>query len=148
MKILKDLAYLIGKCQGEGCGLLYDEENAGYFQWDHVDETLKLHNYETKGSWLVCHQQEFENRVRPNLQLLCVKCHKNKSVESMKAGGVAHQKIFGEQPLAEVVVPDINLFTPFVEDISEHTLFMYKEGNYAVTRDINGRIVEAQQLIK
>ena len=71
---------------------------------------MKLFKTEAEARWIDGHRDEFYTRVAPNLQLLCVKCHKIKTSKELKLGGSVHQKIHGQSQSAEVIEPDLTLF--------------------------------------
>ena len=108
LKVLKSLAENRGCCQH--CLRPYTEEDWHFFEFDHIDPNLKLFKTETESRWVAGHIDDFITRVVQNLQLLCVKCHKIKSIEEMKLGGSVYQKIHGQSQSAEVIEPDLTLF--------------------------------------
>ena len=108
LKILKELASSQRCCQH--CSRLYTNEDWHFFEFDHINPNLKLFKNEAEARWIDGHRDEFYTRVAPNLQLLCVKCHKIKTSEEIKLGGSVHKKIHGQSQSAEVIEPDLTLF--------------------------------------
>jgi hypothetical protein len=108
LKILQTLAMSQGSCQH--CSLPYSNEDWHFFEFDHIDAKLKVSKKETEASWVTAHQVEFLERIAQNLQLLCVKCHKIKTSEELKLGGLVYQKTFGDLPPPQVIETDLTLF--------------------------------------
>jgi hypothetical protein len=108
LDILQSLAMTRGCCNH--CQRPYTNEDWHFFEFDHIDPSLKQTRRETESRWVSGHQVEFFERVAPNLQLLCVKCHKIKSIEEQKLGGAIYQKMFGQLEPAEVIQTDLTLF--------------------------------------
>ena len=112
-KIIKES----GGCQSKDCysspdqtRLLVTGFNYGLFDFDHIDESLKQHGKETTSSWIYINMDEFLNRVKPNLQVLCVQCHRLKSNNSNRVGNKVHQKMYGRKSPAQFIDPGYNLF--------------------------------------
>ncbi len=145
LKVLKDLATTRGQC--EHCSRLYTEEDWHFFEFDHIDAKLKQSKRETNVRWIAGHINEFLTRVVPNLQLLCVKCHKIKSVEEQKLGGSVYQKMYGQSEPAQVIQRDLTLFDPhlIIEPGEEYTLHA-QEGEWITVRDIDGNLIRYEPL--
>ena len=140
LNVLKNLAKNKNCCNH--CQRPYFDEDWYFFEFDHIDAKLKQSNKETEARWVAGHVNEFATRVAPNLQLLCVKCHKLKSSEESKIGGAVYQKRFGQLKPAEVICHDLTLFDPSLtlepgEEYSLHT----KEGEWITVRDIDGNLI-------
>lgn len=75
---------------GTRCHMRYPRDHRGNFTLDHIDASLKEGDHETRADWIVSHEQEFFERVRPNLQVLC--CHHNRIKASIEqgVGGILH----------------------------------------------------------
>ena len=108
LKILQSLAIGRGSC--EHCKRPYSNEDWHFFEFDHIDPSLKRSRKETDSRWVVAHVVEFTERVQPNLQLLCVKCHKIKSSQEKKLGGAVYEKKYGQLKPALVIQTDLTLF--------------------------------------
>ena len=108
LDVLMNLANSQDHCQD--CQQPYSDEDWYYFEFDHIDVSLKKHRKETNARWVAGHTVEFLKRVAPNLQLLCVKCHKIKSREEKKVGGAVYLKTFGESKSKLIIQPDPTLF--------------------------------------
>ena len=140
LKVLKSLAKNRGCCQH--CLRPYTEEDWHFFEFDHIDSKLKQLKKETDARWVAGHTDEFITRVVPNLQLLCVKCHKIKTIEEMKLGGAVYKKIYSQAGPAQVIQRDLTLFDTALtlepgEEYSLHT----KEGEWVTVRDIDGNLI-------
>jgi len=144
-----------GGCQNPDCRsspnhnrLVSHQENLGLFDHDHIDEELKLNRRETDPAWITVNWQEFMNRVLPNLQVLCVHCHRERSKESMKLGNSVHSKIYGRKPPAQFVDPGHTLFNPPKtallfedEDIEVLPDQLKRENDWFVCRDGYGHLI-------
>jgi hypothetical protein len=139
-----------GGCQNELCcssndrgRALLTDLNEKSFQLDHIDESLKIHNYETQGEWIAGNEEEFWSRVRPNIQVLCYQCHAIKTNLSQKLGNVVHGKMYGRKSPAQFIDPDYNLFnqvqTTHTHLDQDNWSF---EGNYSVCRDSEGFLIK------
>ena len=147
LQMLQSLAMDKGCCAH--CQRPYSNEDWHFFEFDHIDSQLKKSEKETKFGWIVCNSKEFFQRVAPNLQLLCVKCHKFKTSEENKFGGPVHQKKHGQSEPPEVIDFGWNLFnpvpTPEADDyLSWSWSLVRREGDWIVQRDIDGRITKSQ----
>ncbi len=140
LKVIQDLATSRGCCQH--CSRPYTNEDWFFFEFDHINAKLKRSNKETDTRWIAAHTDEFLTRVVPNLQLLCVKCHKIKSGAEIKIGGAVYQKTFGETKPAQVIQRDLTLFDPhlIIESREEYTLHA-REGEWITVRDIDGNLI-------
>jgi len=143
LQILQDLATTRGCCAH--CERPYSNEDWHFFEFDHIDPTQKHSRRETESRWVDRNEYEFFKRVAPNLQLLCVKCHKIKTSKECKLGGVVHQKMFGESKPAEVLDPGWDLFNPVPLAEPDELKMTYtqlaKEGIWITVRDINGKLI-------
>ncbi len=108
LAVLKNLAKDKNCCNH--CQRPYFDEDWHFFEFDHIDAKLKKSRKETDARWVAAHVNEFIRRVAPNLQLLCVKCHKLKSSEESKIGGAVYQKRFAQLNPEEVIQTDLTLF--------------------------------------
>ncbi len=140
LDILQSLAMTQGCCKL--CQRPYTNEDWYFFEFDHIDPSLKQTRRETESRWVNGHQVEFFERVAPNLQLLCIKCHKIKTSKEQQIGGAVHQKKFGVTKPAEVVELGWNLFTqpPTVEDRETYS-YHAREGDWITVRDIDGKLI-------
>ena len=139
-KILKDLAMSRGCC--EHCALPYSNEDWHFFEFDHIDIKLKQTRRETEARWIAGHTEEFVTRVAPNLQLLCVKCHKIKSIQEQKLGGAVYQKMFGQSGPAQVIQRDLQLWdTALTLEPGEEYAFYDREGEWWTVRDMFGNLI-------
>jgi len=145
-KILQDLAEEIGQCQH--CQRPYSLEDWDFFEFDHIDPTLKKRR-DTHPCWVKAHLQEFHQKIKPNLQLLCVKCHKLKTKKDVARGGGSHQS--RQQAFAPAQVLDFgwNLFNPIpTPETDDYTSWSWslvrREGDWIVQRDIDGRIINSE----
>jgi len=138
--LLQSFAVMKGCCNQ--CQRPYRVEDWHFFEFDHIDPKLKQSNNETHPRWIKTHRQEFLERVIPNLQLLCVRCHKIKTSKERKLGGSVHQKVYGETKPAQVIQRDLTLFDPAItlEPGEEYSLHM-KEGEWITVRDIDGNLI-------
>jgi hypothetical protein len=127
------------------CQRQYTNEDWHFFEFDHIDPILKKHRRETDLKWIAAHSYEFETRIAPNLQLLCVKCHKIKTSEECKLGGSVHQKMFGQSKPIEVLDPGWDLFNPVPvggpDDLKFGYTALLKEGEWITERDIDGNLI-------
>ena len=138
--ILQNLAVIKGCCNQ--CQRPYQNEDWHFFEFDHIDPKLKKFNKETSHQWISCHQQEFLKRVVPNLQLLCIKCHKLKTSQEMKLGGSVHQKKYGQSKPAQVIQRDLTLFDSAITLESHETYTLHAcEGQWVTVRDIDGNLI-------
>ncbi len=140
LEILQSLAIDEGCCAH--CKRPYSNEDWYFFEFDHIDSRLKQSKIEIKREWVAKNTQEFFERVKPNLQLLCIKCHRLKTTEENKVGGAVHEKKYGQSQPAEVIRHDLTLFDPSLtlepgEEYALHT----KEGEWVTVRDINGKLI-------
>ena len=124
------------------CQREYTNEDWHFFEFDHINPNDKRSKKETASQWVCAHHHEFVERVAPNLQLLCIKCHKLKSSEEAKVGGAVHKKKHGESKPPQVIQRDLTLFNPELtlesgEEYSCHT----KEGEWVTVRDIDGNLI-------
>jgi hypothetical protein len=140
LDILQSLAMTQGCCKL--CQRPYTNEDWYFFEFDHIDPSLKQSKKETEARWVSGHQDEFFQRVALNLQLLCIKCHKIKTSKELQLGGAVHQKKFGVTKPAEVVELGWNLFTqpPTLEDFETYSYHL-REGDWITVRDINGKLI-------
>jgi hypothetical protein len=83
------------KCQHPGCHMQYPDDLPGNFDLDHIDPRLKRKRRETEPGWMARHEQEFWERVAPNLRLLCCHHHRLITAEQARVGGVIHQILHG-----------------------------------------------------
>jgi len=74
----------------------YPRDLPGNFALDHIDPSLKQHDQEVKGTWVICNQEEFWRRVFPNLQVLCQHHNGEKSHIEYGVGGIMHTDPWGE----------------------------------------------------
>jgi hypothetical protein len=143
LDILQDLATSRGCCSH--CQKPYANEDWYFFEFDHIDPSLKRSKRETDSKWIASHLNEFVTRIAPNLQLLCVKCHKIKTSDEMQLGGVVYQKMFGESKPAQVLDPGWDLFNPVPlgepDEIKMTYTRLAKEGEWITVRDINGKLI-------
>ena len=140
LTILKKLAEERGCCKH--CSLLYIEEDWHFFEFDHIDPKLKQSKKETESRWVIGHVDEFLTRVAPNLQLLCVKCHKLKTKEEIQTGGAVHQKKFGQQKPAQVIHRDLQLWDAALTlEPGEEYAFYDREGEWWTVRDMFGNLI-------
>jgi hypothetical protein len=153
-----------GGCQSKDCyssphqtRLLVTGFNYGLFDLDHIDESLKQHRRETTPSWVYLNMDEFLNRVKLNLQVLCVQCHRLKSNHSRRLGNKVHQKIHGRKLPSQFIDPGYNLFNDVervdtsVDDDGEILVTpIYSKGFYEdgwfVQRDLDGFLVSYLEL--
>jgi len=145
-----------GGCQDDNCcssadqtRLLVTGFNYGLFDLDHIDESLKQHRRETTPSWIYLNMDEFLNRIKPNLQVLCVQCHRLKSNHSKRVGNKVHQKIHGRKTPSKFIDPGYNLFNQ-VETIhiySDEDNWSF-EDDYSVCRDNEGLLIKYIDLQK
>ena len=147
LQILQDLAITRSCCAH--CQRPYLNEDWHFFEFDHIDPNQKQSTRETESKWVQSNEFEFFQRVAPNLQLLCIRCHKIKTREELKLGGVVHQKTYGQSQPAEVIDFGWNLFnpvpTPEADDyVSWAWSQVRREGDWIVERDIDGRIIYSQ----
>ena len=147
LEMLQNFALQAGQCKL--CSRNFTIDDWHLFDLDHIDPNQKLHKRETSPIWVALHQQEFELRVKSNIQLLCIKCHRNKTTEESKRGGSVHQKIHGQSEPSEVIDFGWNLFnpvpTPEADDyVSWAWSQVRREGDWIVERDIDGRIIYSQ----
>ena len=140
LRILQALALKQGCCQE--CSRPYLDEDWHFFEFDHIDAKLKQSNKETESRWVAGHVIEFATRVAPNLQLLCVKCHKIKTSEESKIGGAVYQKMHRQLEPAQVIHQDLTLFEsrPTLEPGEEYSLHS-REGEWITVRDIDGNLI-------
>jgi hypothetical protein len=140
LSVLQDLAITIGCCSH--CQRPYTNEDWHFFEFDHIDPSLKQSRRETDTKWIASNLNEFFTRVAPNLQLLCVKCHKIKTSKELKIGGTIYEKSSGVTKPAEVVELGWNLFTqpPTLEDFETYS-YHAREGDWITVRDINGKLI-------
>ena len=143
LQILQSLAMDKGCCAH--CERPYSNEDWHFFEFDHIDSRLKKSRKETELHWVMSHRREFFERVAPNLQLLCVKCHKLKTTEENKVGGAVHEKKYGQSQPAEVLDPGWDLFHPVPVGGPDELKFEYtallKEGDWITVRDIDGNLI-------
>ncbi len=141
-KILQDLAQEIGECQN--CKRVFSLEEREFFEFDHIDPTLKQKR-DTSAAWVKAHIKEFHEKVRPNLQLLCIKCHKEKTKKDIARGGGSHRKIHGLTPPPQVIDPGWNLYNPIPVGAPDELHFGYihldREGEWWTVRDIDGNLI-------
>ncbi len=147
LEILQCLAVDKGCCAH--CERPYLNEDWHFFEFDHIDSRCKQSKKETNAEWVSRHTQEFFERVKPNLQLLCIKCHRLKTSEENSFGGAVHQKLHGQSQPAEVIDFGWNLFnptpTPDADDyVSWAWSLVRREGDWIVQRDIDGRIIKSE----
>ena len=147
LQIMQALAMSKSCC--EYCQRPYSNEDWHFFEFDHINPNQKRSNVETHSLWVNANQDEFNERVAPNLQLLCVKCHKIKTSEESKLGGSVHQKKYGESKPAEVLDFGWSLFNPIpLPETDDYTSWSWsliqREGNWIVQRDIDGRIINSE----
>ena len=140
LQILQILAMARNHCAH--CQRQYLNEDWHFFEFDHIDPKLKQGNKETNLAWVAQHAEEFFQRVEPNLQLLCIKCHKLKTIGEKSFGGAVHQKMHGKSQPAEVIRRDLTLFdfSLTLEPGEEYSLHM-KEGEWITVRDIDGNLI-------
>ena len=153
--MLKKIKLDAGGCQNPDCQsasdhtrLLSHELNTGLFDHDHIDELLKLHDKETSAAWITHNWEEFMQRVKPNLQVLCTHCHRERSRERIKLGNPVHGKAHGRDTPALTVDYGYNLFNQqktwllFEDDqvgiIPDQTRL---EDDWYVTRDGDGNLL-------
>ena len=108
LEILQGLAKDKGCCAH--CKRPYSIQDWYFFEFDHIDPRLKQSKIEIKGEWVAKNTQEFFERVEPNLQLLCIKCHRLKTTEENKVGGALYAKKYGQSQSEEVIETDLTLF--------------------------------------
>ena len=154
--IRKKIILESGGCQNPECDsspergrLLTTGHNYGLFELDHIDESLKLRQDETKSGFIVANEKDFWLRVKPNLQVLCCQCHAIKSANARKTGNSVHQKIFGRRPPPEFINPEYNLFNQVQTthtDLDEDNWSF--EGDYSVCRDSEGFLIKYIDLQK
>jgi hypothetical protein len=145
-KILQDLAKERGQCAH--CQRSYCLEDWDFFEFDHIDPTLKKKT-DSKDYWVKAHLQEFNEKIKPNLQLLCVRCHKLKTKKDLARGGGSHQLRHEASAPAEVIDFGWNLFNPVpapeADDyVSWSWSLVRREGDWIVERDIDGRIIYSE----
>ena len=146
-RILKNLAATRGCCQH--CSRPYTDEDWHLFEFDHIDANLKQTRRETDGRWVLSNVDEFNKRVAPNLQLLCVKCHKIKSIEEQRLGGSVYQKMFGQQKPAQVIQRDLTLFDHHLTlEPGEEYTFHDREGEWWTVRDMFGNLIRYEHRSK
>ncbi len=139
-----------GGCQSKDCHsspdqtrLLVTGFNYGLFDFDHIDESLKQHQKETTSTWIYFNMDEFLNRVKPNLQVLCVQCHRLKSNHSRRLGNKVHQKIHGRKLPSQFIGPGYDLFNQV--EITNTSLYEDNwtfEDNWSVCRDSEGFLIK------
>jgi hypothetical protein len=144
-----------GGCQNRDCQsgsdrmrLLSHEDNVGLFDLDHVDERLKLDEKETSAAWITHNWQEFMERVKPNLQVLCTHCHRDRSRARIKYGNPVHSKAYGRKNPARFVDLGYNLFNQpktalLFEDDDIEVLpdRLKREDDWFVCRDGYGHLI-------
>ena len=153
-----------GGCQNPDCcsanhgeRLLVTNFNELMFQLDHIDESLKLHTMETKASWIACNKDEFFDRVKPNIQVLCYQCHQQKTSNAHRVGNKVHQKIHGRKPPSQFIDFGYNLFNIDKKNnmsVKQHdevsgTQIIERsdyENGWFVYRDIYGYLIEYTEL--
>ena len=140
LQILQTLAMARTCCAH--CQRPYSNEDWHFFEFDHIDSRCKKSDKETNIGWVARHTQEFFQRVEPNLQLLCIKCHKLKTIEEYRFGGAVHQKMHGQSQPAQVIRHDLTLFDPSLtlEPGEEYSLHE-REGEWITVRDIDGNLI-------
>jgi hypothetical protein len=160
--MLKQIRLDSGGCQDPTCKsspdhtrLVCHEGNLGLFDLDHINEHLKLHGRETAVSWIRGNWQEFMVRVKPNLQVLCTHCHRERSKESMKLGNSVHSKAWGRKPPAKYVDPGETLFNPLKtvslfedDDVEILPNQMKREDDWIVVRDGLGNLLHYRDAIE
>jgi DNA-directed RNA polymerase subunit RPC12/RpoP len=153
-----------GGCQNPDCcsanygkALLLHDENYLSFQLDHIDESLKLNDYETDAQWIAGHQDDFFQRVKPNIQVLCYQCHLLKTKRGRVRGNSIDQKMYGRKLPAQFIDPGYNLFNDverfdiFVDDDGEiwetpiYSKGFYEDG-WFVQRDLDGFLISYLEL--
>jgi len=143
LQILQNLATTRGCCAH--CQLPYSNENWHFFEFDHIDPSLKQHKKETKSPWVAKYQHEFFQRIAPNLQLLCVKCHKIKTSKELKLGGAIQQKNIGGTKPPQVLDLGWNLFNPVPlaepDELNMTYTQLAKEGMWVTQRDVQGNLI-------
>ena len=150
--IIKDA----GGCQNPKCcsanygeRLLLHDENYANFQLDHIDESLKISKYETDSFWIAGHQDDFFQRVKSNIQVLCYQCHILKTKNSRIRGNSLDIKMFGRKKPAQFVESDYDLFNQVeTTDTSSDEDKWTFEDNWSVCRDSEGFLVKYIDLQK
>jgi len=147
LEILQTLARTKGSCNI--CQRLYKDEDWHFFEFDHIDPTLKLSKYETMTPWIAHNVEQFFERVVPNLQLLCVKCHKEKTSEELRIGGRVHQRRQENDKPAQVIYREPTLFDPIVLlEAHETGSITRREGPWITVRDLNGNLIRYDEYAK
>jgi len=147
LEILQTLAKTKGSCNI--CARPYTDEDWYFFEFDHIQPSLKLSRRETHSGWVARHIQEFFERVEPNLQLLCTKCHKEKTSEELKLGGKIHQQKQVQHKPAQVIYREPTLFDAIVVlEAHETGSITRKEGPWITVRDLNGNLIEHYEYAK
>lgn len=158
-QMLNQIKLDAGGCENPDCQsgsdctrLLSHQNNFWLFDLDHVDERLKLHLRETSAPWITHNWDEFMQRVKPNLQVLCTHCHRHRGRERIKLGGVAHGKAHGRKPPALFKDFGYNLFNQqmtyrlFDDDEDEVVapIRVGLEDDWYVERDSSGNLIKYQ----
>ncbi len=107
-----------GGCVWPGCHLKYPRDFPRNFALDHIDPSLKLHQNETKASWISHNQEEFWLRVAPNLQVLCTHHNLVKMAEEFGVGGDMHVEPWEDvgEEIPHIDFNEIKLVLPGFEE--------------------------------
>jgi len=82
VKFIKEYKMKIGKCQNPECEDIFDIENLGFYEFDHIDFRNKdgqISDMVTRGISLNLIKIELEKCI-----MLCAYCHKEKTIEQNK----------------------------------------------------------------